>query len=155
RDGPRSLYSPDPGASILMFLSHERIVVSDPYQEGYPAYARAVDGAPRVGWWFGGRSDSFETTLAELGVEAVFRPLGPRSGAYAELAPRSERLRELDPRPLQVTAYPNPEAAASMLDRDSTTLWSTGRPKQGGEWIEVDLGRVEPVALIRWLPGVF
>src|SRR5262249_22525872 len=135
--------------------SHERVVVSDPYQEGYPPYARAVDGAPQVGWWFGGRDDTFEANLAALGVRAVFHPLGPRGGAYVDFALPPERLRELDPATLRVSASPNGEAAASVLDRDATTVWSTDRPKRGGEWIQVDLERVEPVALIRWLPGVF
>src|SRR5262249_1642109 len=155
RDGRRRFYAENPEPSILMFLSHESIIFSDPYQEGYPPYARSVDGAPRTGWWFGGRSDIFEANLAAIGIQAVFRPIGPRGGAYVDFRLPPERLRELDPRTLQVTAYPNPEAAASMLDRDSTTVWSTGRPKKGGEWIEVDLGRVEPVALIRWLPDLF
>jgi hypothetical protein len=42
-----------------------------------------------------------------------------------------------------------------MTDRNATTLWSTGRPQRGGEWVEVDLGAVAPVALVRWLPGTY
>ena len=42
-----------------------------------------------------------------------------------------------------------------MLDRDAATLWSTGTGQEGGEWVVVDLGAVEPVTLIRWLPGWF
>ncbi len=42
-----------------------------------------------------------------------------------------------------------------MTDRNGATLWSTGRPQRGGEWVEVDLGAVAPIALVRWLPGTF
>jgi hypothetical protein len=138
-----------------MCLSNERIVVSDPYQEGYPPYGRAVDGAPRVGRWFGGRHGTFEANLAALGVRSTFRPFGPWGGAYVDFALPARRLRELDPRTLRVTAAPNSQAAAHVLDRNALSVWSTGRPKQGGEWIQVDLGLVEPVALVRWLPRVF
>ena len=140
---------------MLMYLSNGRIVVSDPYQEGYPPSARAVDGAPHVGWWFGGRHDAFEANLAALGVRSTFRPLGPWGGAYVNFALPAQRLRELDPGTLRVTASPNPEAAAHVLDRDALTSWSSGGPRRGGEWIQVDLGRIEPVALVRWFPRVF
>ena len=42
-----------------------------------------------------------------------------------------------------------------MTDRIGATLWSTGHPQRGGEWIQVDLGAVVPVALVRWLPGTY
>src|SRR5262249_44478173 len=138
------------------YLSDQRLIVSDPYQESYPPYARAVDGAPRVGWWFGGRDDVFENHLTALGLRYVFRPLGPRNGgAYVDFELPPDRLRELDPDTLRVTASPNPQAVERVVDRDALTFWSTDRPKQGGEWIQVDLGRTEPVTLVRWLPRVF
>src|SRR5262249_7753649 len=77
REGPDRLYSYSPNPSILMYLSDQRLIVSDPYQESYPPYARAVDGAPRVGWWFGGRDGVFEHHLTALGLRFAFRPLGP------------------------------------------------------------------------------
>jgi hypothetical protein len=46
-------------------------------------------------------------------------------------------------------------AVGWMTDRIGATLWSTGRPQQGGEWVQVDLGAAVPVALIRWLPGTY
>jgi F5/8 type C domain-containing protein len=155
RSGLDRLYTQAPDPTILMYLSNERIVVSDPYQEGYPPSAHAVDGARRVGWWFGGRDALFETSLAALGVHWAFLPLGPWGGAYADFALPAVRLRELDPATLRVTALPNPDAAARTLDRNILTGWTTDGPKQGGEWLQVDLGEVHPVALIRWLPRVF
>jgi hypothetical protein len=156
RDGPDRLYTESAVPYILVYLSNERIVASDPYQEGYPPYARAVDGAPRVGWWVeGGRDSNFEANLAALGVRAAFRPLGPWGAAYVDFHLPAEGLRELDPATLRVTASPNPEAIASVLDRDAETVWGSGGPRHGGEWVQVDLGRIEPVALVRWLPRVF
>jgi hypothetical protein len=153
--GVDRFYANNASAGILMYLSNERVIVSDPYQEVYPPYARAVDGAPRVGWWLGGQDPRFEAQLAALGVRSMLRPLGDWGAAYTDFARPSARLRELDPATLQATAHPNPEHAAQVLDRDILTYWWTDRPKQGGEWIELDLGRVEPVAFVRWLPRVF
>jgi hypothetical protein len=42
-----------------------------------------------------------------------------------------------------------------MTDRVGATLWSTGHPQRGDEWVRVDLGAVVPVALVRWLPGTY
>jgi hypothetical protein len=156
RQGPDRFYTASAAPFVLVYLSNERIVASDPYQEGYPPYARAVDGAPRVGWWVDGdRDDVFEANLAALGARAALRPLGSWGAAYVDFTLPAEGLRELDPATLRVIASPHPEAAASMLDRDAGTFWGSGGPRLGGEWIQVDLGRIEPVALVRWLPRVF
>jgi hypothetical protein len=155
QQGLQRFYAASPNPSILMYLSGERVIVSDPYQESYPPYARAVDGAPRVGWWFGGRDANFESHLAALGVQSTFLELGPRGGAYADFSLPAEHLRELNPTGLRATASVNAEAAASIFDRDAATFWSTGQAQKGGEWIEVDLGSVEPVTVLRWLPNTF
>ncbi|MBI4010962.1 MAG: discoidin domain-containing protein [Candidatus Rokubacteria bacterium] len=154
-EGPRRLYATDPWTRGLTFLSGERLVFSDPYQEIYPPAALAVDGAETVGWWVPGRSPAFEANLAALGVRFGYRPAGPLGGAYAEFALPPETLRELEPGGFTVTASDNAPKAAWMVDRDVGTLWRTSLPKRGGEWIQVDLGRVERVALVRWLPGTF
>lgn len=138
----------------LTFLSAERVIVSDPYQEISPYYALAVDGAERVGWGLGDPSPEFEANLSALGVGFAFRPIGLRSGTYTDFVLRDrEGVREVAPDRLRILTSRQPEAAARMVDRDSATLWSTGVAQEGGEWVVVDLGVVEPVALIRWLPG--
>ena len=153
--GPTRFYARDPGPSMLAFLSDERVIVSDPYLESYPAYARAVDGARRVGWWFRGRNEPFEAHLAALGVQATYHRFGPQGGAYVDFTLPPDRLRELDPRVLRVTASVSADEAPSMLDREAGTYWSSGQAQHGGEWIQVDLGRIEPVALVRWLPRIY
>ncbi len=154
-EGPRRLYADDPWTRALTFLSRERLVFSDPYQEIYPPSALAVDGAETVGWWMSGRSPVFEANLAALGLRFGYRPAGPLGGSYVDFAMPAEGLHELDPDLFTVAASENAPAAAWMLDRDAATLWRTAGPKRGGEWIQVDLGRVERVALVRWLPGTF
>ena len=64
-------------------------------------------------------------------------------------------MREVAPATLRITASDGSDATARMTDRIAATLWSTGHPQRGGEWIQVYLGAVVPVALVRWLPGTY
>ena len=156
RQGPRRLFSDDPGGQILTYLSRERVIVSDPYQEGYPRYARAVDGEEAIGWWFRGfRNPVFEANLTALGVRFHFRPAGARGGVYADFTLDAPPVVELDPMTFNATASRASETAGRALDRDVATMWSTGSAMGPADWFQVDLGRNEPVALIRWLPGMF
>ena len=76
-------------------------------------------------------------------------------GAYGGFTLSAPPVREIAPTTLRVSASDGAGAVARMTDRIGATLWSTGRPQRGGEWIHVDFGAVVPVALIRWLPGTF
>lgn len=155
RDGLVRLYAPDLGTRTLTFLSGGRVIFANHYEEIYPPYARAVDGAETAAWWLGGRDPVFDANLAALGVRFAYRPVGSLGGVYTDFAGPAGALRELDPARFTVTASHASPTAGWIADRDAASLWSTGRPKRGGEWIEVDLGRVEPVALVRWLPGAY
>ena len=152
--GVRRVYGGGMGLRVLTFLSAERVIVSDSYEEISPYYARAVDGAERVGWGLGGRSPDFEANLSAVGVRFAFREMGAAGGTYTDFVlSRPEGARELAPDRFRVTANRQPEAAARMIDRDGATLWSTGATQEGGEWIVADLGTVERITLVRWLPG--
>jgi hypothetical protein len=155
RQGLRRLLTDDPGALVLTYLSRERVILSDPYQEGYPAYARAVDGEEAIGWWFrGARNQPFEASLGAMGV--LFR-LSPvlRGRVYAGFTLDAPPVVELDPGTFTATASRASETAGRAFDRDAVTMWSTPSAMGPADWFQVDLGRSEPVALIRWLPGVF
>lgn len=156
RAGLRRLYTADVGARVFTFLSRERVVFSEHYREILPRYALAVDGADAVAWWAPGPWPAFEQNLRALGVEAVYQSLPPLGGAYTRFTLRAvEPLREVDPRRLRVTAGEAAQRAVWTVDRDLGTLWHTAAPKRGGEWLEVDLGAVEPVVLLRLLPGTY
>src|SRR5262249_9171457 len=140
---------------ILSFLSSERVIFSDPYMEGYPPNARAVDGAETVGWWLRGRAPGLGESLTALGALFAVRKIGSIGFAFVDFTLPPQGLRELDPSTLVITASSNAPEAGSMVDRDASTFWSSGAAMRGGEWFQVDLGRVEPVTLIRWLPHVY
>src|SRR5262249_31951955 len=154
-EGPRRLYASDPSIRVLTFLSAERVIASDPYEEILPAYARAVDGDPGAGWWSGERSSVLEANFRALGAEAARRLIPGLGVAYTGFRLSGVAVEALDSARFTVSASENDYAARRIVDRDVETLWGTARPKTGGEWIEVDLGAIEPVALVRWLPGTY
>jgi hypothetical protein len=154
RAGLSRLYDSNPAGRILTFLSAERTVLTNPYQEIRPGYARAVDGASDPAWWVPGRAPTLEAHFAALGVRFTYEPVGTR-GAYRGFTLVAPPVREVAAGGIRVTASDATDVAGRMVDRVGTTLWGTGHPQRGDEWVRVDLGAVVPVALVRWLPGTY
>jgi hypothetical protein len=153
RQGVRRLYGHFDQRKVT-FLSAERVIVSDPYAEINPYYARAVDGAEQAAWGIGRRDSVLEQNLRALGIGFTFRPVtGPANGVYQDFTLRAEAVRELDPSAWRVTTSHHSELSEWLVDRDASTVWRSGQPLRGDEWVQFDLGRVERVALVRWLPG--
>jgi hypothetical protein len=155
RAGLRRVYDSDATGRVFTVLSAGRTIVSNPYEEIRPSYARAVDGAPAAAWWMPRRAPALEAHFAALGIRYAFRRVGRLGGAYGEFALEAPPVREVAATDLRVTASDGATDTGRMTDRIGDTLWSTGRPQRGGEWVTVDLGAVAPVALVRWLPGTY
>jgi hypothetical protein len=157
RDGITRLYEEHHARRDLAFVSRERVILSHYYEEALPRYARAVDGADpaTIAWWVDAPSPPLAQSLAALGATFEYRPYPPLGGAYARFAVPPRPLRELDPDSLRAAASESAPRAAWTLDRDAATVWRTAGPMRGGEWLELDLGAVHPVALVRWLPRVY
>lgn len=157
RDGITRLYESHHGRRDLTFVSRERVIVSHHYEEALPRYARAVDGAPpgSVGWWVNAPVPALEQSLAALGATFDYHPYPPLGGAYVGFGVPPLPLRELGPDTLRATASESSARAVWILDRDHATAWRTAGPMRGGEWIEIDLGAVHSVAMLRWLPRVY
>ncbi len=157
RDGAVRVYETGHGRRDVIAVSAERVIVSNSYEEAVPRYARAVDGAPpvTVAWWVNRPAPALEQSLAALGAGFEYRAYAPLGGVYAhfDVAPRP--VRELDPETLRVTASESALRAAWVLDRDAATSWRTEGAMRGGEWLEIDLGDVRPLAMVRWLPRVY
>ena len=155
RAGLHRLYDSDATGRVFTVLSAGRTIVSNPYEEIRPGFARAVDGAPAAAWWMPRRAPVLEAHFAALGLRFAFRRVSPLGGVYDGFALVAPPVREVAVRALRVTASDGSGDTGRMTDRIGATLWSTGHPQRGGEWIQVDLGAVVPVALVRWLPGTY
>ena len=76
--------------------------------------------------------------------------------------PGPQALRELDPSGWHATANPNGptdpccqgDVAANAVDDDASTRYSTGTGQQPGQYLQVDLGRLEPLRQIVFDTGV-
>ncbi len=155
RAGLHRLYDSDATGRVFTVLSAGRTIVSNPYEEIRPGFARAVDGAPVAAWWMPRRAPVLEAHFAALGLRFAFRRVGPLGGVYDGFALVAPPVREVAARAFRVTASDGFGDTGRMTDRIGATLWSTGHPQRGDEWIQVDLGAVVPVALVRWLPGTY
>ncbi len=155
RAGIRRVYDSDATGRVFTVLSGGRTIVSNPYEEIRPGFARAVDGAAAAAWWTRRRAPGLEAHFQALGARVTFHRVSRLGGAYEDFALVAPPVRELGPATLRVTASDGGDATRRMTDRNGATLWSTGRPQRGGEWVQVDLGAVAPVALVRWLPGTY
>lgn len=136
----------------LTFRSGETVIFADPYQEAYPPYALAVDASPRTAWLSAGRAPAFEATLRSMGVGWRADEVGGYL-FYTNFTRESLPLQELLPTPAWRASASQPRGADHALDRDAGTRWSSEQPQAPGMWYELDLGRVETLAGLAWLPG--
>jgi glucosylceramidase len=90
-----------------------------------------------------GQSVNYTLPGDSLATFVWARPPGP-----------APRLRALDPSRWQATAVPpgpadpccTGDVAANAVDDDASTRYSTGAPQTAGQYLQVDLGRPEPLA---------
>ncbi len=151
--GIRFLYGPG-GMHTLTFLSGERIIFADPYQDNYPPYALEVDGAETAGWFALGPDSAFESVLAAMGVrfEVIRSPVG---SIYHHFTREPVATEELSPREWRATASEFPEGAELAIDRDAGTRWESRMPQRPGMTFTLDLGRSHRLAMATWVPGTF
>jgi hypothetical protein len=155
RAGIRRVYDSDATGRVFTVLSGGRTIVSNPYEEIRPSFARAVDGAAAAAWWTRRRAPGLEAHFQALGARFTFHRVSRLGGAYGDFALVAPPVRELEPATLRVTASDGGDVTGRMTDRHGATLWSTGRPQRGGEWVQVDLGAVRAGRARRWLPGTY
>lgn len=148
--GLSAIYTHDP--DVLTFASRGRVTVSHFYLADDPVRAARVDGSPRVAYLAAGQSPAgFEDSLAAAGIrfereDTSFGPL------LRDFRLEAAVFREILSAGWTATASLRPELAAHAIDRDAGTRWrTTGRPADA--WLQIDLGRVHPVAMVAWLPG--
>jgi hypothetical protein len=160
RLGIRGCYADSRVAQVITFESRERVACADFY--GYRDFTRlqAVDAiedpaAVAVVTHWGLQSPSPEelaATLRLMGVAAAEEQVGHHVIFHGFQAPDG-RLAPIPPAGWSARASVHGEDAAAVFDRRVWTRWSA--PKQGGEWLEIDLGRVHRLAQLTLEAGPF
>ncbi|MGH7322334.1 MAG: discoidin domain-containing protein [Candidatus Rokuibacteriota bacterium] len=148
RHGLRRLYG---GHNHWSFLSDQRVIVSDPYQERMAEFAREVDTADRIGWVFGSPAGAFEQSARAAGIH--YRRLdGPGLVVYTEFTLPTIGYADIDPDGWSGTASHRPEDAHFAYDRRVDSTWRARLRQEPGQFYQLDLGRIHTLGLVSWLP---
>jgi hypothetical protein len=158
--GIRGCYADSRVAQVIAFESRERIQCADLY--GYRNFSAlqavdAIDDPAAVAlvahWTLQSPSPEVVTaTLQLMGAEVR----ADRVGEYVifhHARPPDPRVRPIPPIGWSARASAHAEQAPRVFDRQVWTRWST--TKQGGEWLELDLGRSHRLAGLTLEAGPF
>ena len=154
KKGYTRLYYPWPGNRFI-FKSKEALIVSHPYKEGWLNYIDLVDASPRPGYLFQGEDKCFEENMKAIG--GSFRKVSAPGGyvVYTDFKPLYKTVRMI-PRNLWTgTSNVNPSQVKNAFDGDIFTGWKTPGHQQKETYFLLDLGRVETVGKISYIPAVY
>jgi hypothetical protein len=142
------------GGEELNFPSGGSLVFSSTFDTPYPPFGWAVDGATRIAYVSRERGDSLrlEAGLAALGADYRAERVGPRWLYHGFSLPQL-RYEEIPQARWTATADEMPERAFHAFDRNIDTLWYSEPGQRPGVAFVLDLGRVETVGMLSWLPG--
>jgi F5/8 type C domain-containing protein/dolichyl-phosphate-mannose-protein mannosyltransferase len=158
--GIRHCYATSRVSQVISFESGGRIVCADFY--GYRDFTRlqmvdAVDDPASVAlvtsWALQSPSpEEMAATLQLMGGTSAQETVGDYV-IFHHVRPPDGRLASIPVAGWSVRASTNARDAAAVLDRRVWTRWSAS--KDGGEWLELDLGRVHRVAQVTLETGPF
>jgi hypothetical protein len=153
-NGYTRLYYEWPG-NRLIFKSKGALIVSHPYKEGWLQFIDLVDASPRLGYLFKGEHKGFEENMKAIG--GSFRKVWAPGGyvVYTEFKPLYKTYRMI-PRDLWTgTSNVNPSQVKNAFDGNIMTGWKTLGHQKKGDYFLLDLGRVETVGKISYIPAVY
>ncbi|HEX2481875.1 MAG TPA: hypothetical protein VHQ69_08350 [Methylomirabilota bacterium] len=125
-------------AARLTFDAGGEIIVAEPFNDRYPPHTRAVDLSARPAYVVQGGIETFRHWLAALGVQAREHAVGGYQ-VFSDFTSPPAAV-PLARSGLTVRASPGRGDAASVIDAQLDTGWSSSREPGGSAWIEVDLG---------------
>jgi 4-amino-4-deoxy-L-arabinose transferase-like glycosyltransferase len=151
----------DYGISVRLTLgTAERIIAVQPLHEKNPAYSAAVGESGRIAIAAYGRfaffePAGFEENLRALGLDFERTEIGGwrvyhdfKTAADGSSVP----IRSKGWKGWASETRDDPRLA---FDRDVTTRWGSGKPRQDGIWYMLDMGRAETLHRAVLLPGIF
>jgi hypothetical protein len=141
------------GGDTTVFVNGGSPISSDLFDDPYPANSWRVDGAARTGILVRGGivAAGVVTGLAALGAEYRTERIGTWVLFHGFALPRL-RYEEIPPEGWTATTDEEGRLAAHAFDRDVSTLWHSDANGYSGIRYVLDLGRVETVGMVSWLP---
>ena len=125
-------------APRLTFEAQGEIIVAEPFNDRYPPHTLTVDRSPRPAYVVQGGVEIFRAWLKAMRVTAREDVVGAFH-IFHDFTPPPD-ARPLARSAFTVRASAGRGDAASLLDGQIDTGWSSTRGPDGPAWIEVDLG---------------
>jgi 4-amino-4-deoxy-L-arabinose transferase-like glycosyltransferase len=153
KNGYTHFYCSDLGKR-LTFKSKGALVSAYPFVE-CSKYADRVDASPKAVYLSSGEDKNFEENLNAIG--GSYRRVTAPDGylLYTDFKPPPNAYRLL-PRHLWTgTSNLNPSEVKNAFDGDVFTGWGTKGPQKKGTYFLLDLGRVETIGKISYIPASY
>jgi 4-amino-4-deoxy-L-arabinose transferase-like glycosyltransferase len=125
-------------APRLTFEARGEIIVAQPFNDRYPPHTLAVDRSPHPAYVVQAGVETFRAWLDATRVTAREDAVG-QYHVFHDFTPPPD-ARPLARSAFTVRASAGRGEAASLLDAQLDTGWSSARGPDGSAWIEVDLG---------------
>ncbi len=131
-------------APRLTFDSKMRVVYVVSRKDRNPAFERAILRARRFAVVLRGESQArrMAATLTSLGVQPQHAVLNGWN-VFWDITPPPDAPRALAAQDWRLTASPAPNQAPGAADYNASMAWSTPGGQEPGQWLELDLGRVQ------------
>ncbi|MBA4393953.1 MAG: hypothetical protein C0407_10410, partial [Desulfobacca sp.] len=152
KKGYDRLYYGAPGRTVT-FKSQGALICSDPYQENYLKYADMVDSSRKLAFLSHGEAEGFEANMKAIG--GSYQKVRATDGylLYTDFSPPQETYRMIPRHHWTGTSNLNPSEVKNAFDGDIVTGWGTKGPQKQGTTFLVDLGKVETIGKISYIPA--
>lgn len=139
----------------VTFLTDERILCSQPFNERFPGwhvpYKAEVDASTNVAYVLTDairflKPGIFERHLRTMGVTARVYTAGAFRVYHAFQSTDARPVEALPSDAFAARASANDEAAFKIRDGDPATRWQSHRPQATGMWLQIDFEQPQPLA---------
>lgn len=143
------------GGKNLILKSSEALIVAQPYQENYLRYVDQVDAARKPAYLSQGQDPVFEENMKAIGGSYQKKIATDGYLLYADFKPPSENYKRIPHDLWKGTSNLNPGEARNAFDGDISTGWGTRKPQNQGDYYFLDLGKIETVGKISYIPASY
>lgn len=140
----------------LIFRSKEAIISVHPSIDGgLNKYVDLVDGSSKVTYLSQGEDKIFEANMKALG--GSYRKITAPDGylLYSDFKPPQEAFRMIPRHRWTGTSNLYPTEVEEAFDGNVSTGWGTKGPQKKGTYFLLDLGRVETIGKVSYIPASY
>ncbi|MGD8562569.1 MAG: glycosyltransferase family 39 protein, partial [Desulfarculaceae bacterium] len=126
------------------FDAKQEVVFLLPQEERYPGFQQGLLRARKAGFLYrSANAPGLLQSLTSMGARYQTRNLAGNMTAIYDLHPPSGQPLILQDQGFQGEGFPSSEDVAQAWDLNATTRWFSLGPQRPGQWLQLDLGRIE------------